>query len=120
MCKVGGEQALVDLDGKTVCIDPCLVDFIKLVNQNYKKTVACCCGHGNRPGVIAFEDGSEFIIARNWEEARHIERAVPYSITGLLWDDERLSWVDPSTKKPFRPEGRIEDFKKENDAHADV
>ncbi|MCK5606503.1 hypothetical protein KAR91_31665 [Candidatus Pacearchaeota archaeon] len=62
------------VDDKHVCIDSCIVTLVKVLNGGGFKTVASCCGHGNRPGSIIFSDGTELAIFPNWESARKIDR----------------------------------------------
>lgn len=58
-------------------IDKCIQHLIKVLNDNGYKTVASCCGHGNRPGNIALADGRELIIAPDWESGRKVDRCFP-------------------------------------------
>lgn len=60
-------------DGRMRAIDACLAPLVKVLNEAGIATVACCCGHGKRPGNIALKDGRELIIARNYDEARLID-----------------------------------------------
>ena len=75
MCKWGNTSPL-EIKGKTVFIDNCIFDLVKSLNENYKTTIACCCGHGKQPTSIAFEDGSEIIIL-NYEQARKVSKLFP-------------------------------------------
>lgn len=88
-CKTAStrEAAMVVLrrDGTgipTVWCDQCIAPLVAALNAGGIATVASCCGHGRRPGAIAFADGRELIICRNWEEARLVERAVPFDANG--------------------------------------
>lgn len=71
-------------------LDPCLISLIKVLNKVGLKTIASCCGHGHRPGNIALEDGREIIIARNYQEAREIDKLFPVSITGESKTKEKI------------------------------
>ncbi len=62
---------------KKVGIDSCIAPIIKALNDGGITTIACCCGHGKRPGSIILGDGREFIIAPDYETARTVEVAFP-------------------------------------------
>ena len=62
---------------KMVDIDSCIFPIIKALNDGMVVTIACCCGHGKRPGSIVLADGREFIIAPDYEIARIVEAAFP-------------------------------------------
>lgn len=62
---------------KMVDIDACIAPIIKALNDGGVVTIACCCGHGKRPGSIVLADGREFIIALDYETARTVEAAFP-------------------------------------------
>ena len=64
------------IKGKPRDIDIEIYDLVKLLNENYKTTIACCCGHGKQPISIAFEDGSEIIIL-NYKQARKVDKLFP-------------------------------------------
>ncbi len=64
--------------------DPCIAELVQALNDAGFDTIASCCGHGHRPGNIMLRDGREFIIARNWGEARQIDRLFPIDINGNL------------------------------------
>jgi hypothetical protein len=53
-------------------LDPCVRELISVLNNNGFKTIASCCGHGQRPGIISLADGRELVIARNFQEAIEI------------------------------------------------
>ena len=63
-------------------IDPCLMPLVAALNGAGLKTLASCCGHGRRPASVLLEDGREIIVARSWEEARLLEKAIPTNING--------------------------------------
>lgn len=58
-------------------IDKCLIPLITALNAAGLKTVASCCGHGNRPGNIALADGREIMIIQDYKTARMIESIFP-------------------------------------------
>jgi len=63
-------------------LDPCLISLITALNKAGLKTIASCCGHGWRPGNIVLEDDREILIARNYEEARKMEKVISIDING--------------------------------------
>lgn len=66
-----------DKDGiPDVWCDPEIVDLVKALNEGGVRTVASCSGHGERTGNIALKDGRELIIAKDFAEARKIERTI--------------------------------------------
>ena len=75
MCKWGNTRPL-KINGKNRDIDDCIFSLVRLLNDNYKTTIASCCGHGKQPTSIAFEDGSEIIIL-NYEQARKVDELFP-------------------------------------------
>ena len=54
-------------------IDACIAPIVQALNDTGLATRACCCGHGEHPGVISLMDGREVLIARTYEEAREAE-----------------------------------------------
>lgn len=74
-----------DRQGGAFSCDPCLYDMVKALNDAGIRTVASCCGHGFRPGNIALADGRELVLARNFDEARYIDRVFPIDINGQSW-----------------------------------
>ena len=75
MCKWGNTSPL-EIKGKTVFIDNCIFDLVKLLNENYKTTIASCCGHGKQPTRITFEDKSEIVIL-DYKQATKISNLFP-------------------------------------------
>jgi hypothetical protein len=64
-------------------VDQCIAPVVEALNSWGIRTVASCCGHGQRPGNIALADGRELIIAADFETGREIDAAFP-SINGDL------------------------------------
>ncbi len=64
------------LEQKNVAIDSCILDLIKALNKNNIHTIASCCGHGKVNGNIALRDGRELIIAKDFKEARKLEKSI--------------------------------------------
>jgi hypothetical protein len=83
MCKHSLEAAQVRLakprrDGRTHApVDPCIADLVQVLNDGGFPTVASCCGHGHRPGVINLADGRELVIMPSFEQARRIDHLWP-------------------------------------------
>lgn len=69
--------------------DPCIVGIVRALNDAGLRTIASCCGHGFRPGNIVLADRREIMIARNFEEARAIDRLFPVDINGNAWQSRR-------------------------------
>jgi hypothetical protein len=76
MCEQGNTEP-VYANGDVRDVDHCIAPIVKALNEAGVATIACCCGHGVRPGNIALVDGRELILARNYEEARAVDRAFP-------------------------------------------
>jgi len=75
MCE-WGDTVVIDVDGPRD-VDRCIASLVRALNDGGVKTVASCCGHGNRPGNIALADGRELIIASDYETGRAIDAAFP-------------------------------------------
>ena len=48
-----------------VWCDPCLVGIVAALNAGGLRTVASCCGHGQRDGVISLQDGRELYLVNS-------------------------------------------------------
>lgn len=81
MC-IHGTTKVLEIKGIKRDIDFCLYEHIKTLNESGIATIASCCGHGHRPGNIALADGRELIIARNYDEARSIDKMFKFDIHG--------------------------------------
>jgi len=75
MCKWGNYKYL-KINNKLRAIDECLFDFVKLLNDNGYKTVACCCGHGKQPSRISLENKKE-ILFFDFDTAQEISQLFP-------------------------------------------
>lgn len=73
MCTMG-DTVVVSTARGPVDVDSCIAQIVDTMNRAGLATVASCCGHGHRPGVISLADGRELVIARDYDEARSIER----------------------------------------------
>ena len=87
MCERGNTVPVLlgkDADGnfRWVDIDACIATLVQVLNLHGFPTRASCCGHGERPGSIALEDGRELIIARNYGEARSLDGRVFTTCSG--------------------------------------
>lgn len=76
MCKQG-DTVPVFANGCIRDVDRCIAPLVSALNDAGIKTVACCCGHGVRPGNVALADGRELIIAPDYKTARIAEKAFP-------------------------------------------
>lgn len=76
MCKQGDTSTL-EIDGTVRDIDRCIYPLVQALNDRGFRTIACCCGHGKRPGNIALADGRELIIAPDYETGRAVDAAFP-------------------------------------------
>lgn len=77
MCEWGNTEIVKTSSGKEVDVDSCIVPLVYALNMAGIETVACCCGHGKRPGNIALKDGRELIIAPNYDVGRDIDNTFP-------------------------------------------
>lgn len=50
-------QAVLPINGRTVCVDFCIHHIVAALNAGGVETVACCCGHGLQRGRIDLKDG---------------------------------------------------------------
>lgn len=76
MCE-HGDTTIRWIAARPVELDRCIAGLVETLNKAGYRTVASCCGHGNRPGSIAFANGQELIVARNYDEARQIDAMFP-------------------------------------------
>lgn len=83
-CHENREAAMVRLKAGGCC-DPCVASIVMALNAAGIDTLASCCGHGFRPGNIALADGRELVIARDFAEARAIDKIFPVDINGDDW-----------------------------------
>lgn len=75
-CNQDRERKMVAISHGVWC-DPCIVSLVSALYNVGIRTVASCCGHGRRPGVIMLADGRELLIARNAEMARRMDAGFP-------------------------------------------
>ncbi len=75
MCEHGDTVRL--FLGQPVGVDRCIVPLVKALNSARLRTIASCCGHGYRPGVIALSDGRELLICKDYETARLADSVFP-------------------------------------------
>ena len=55
-------QACMPLNGRVCSIDWCIHHIVAALNAGGVETVASCCGHGTRDGVITLKDGRELAV----------------------------------------------------------
>lgn len=72
----------INIKGHIQGIDPCIAPLVEALNNTGFRTVASCCGHGHRPGVISLDDGRELIVATSYDQAREVEQAFPLTSHG--------------------------------------
>lgn len=60
-------QACMPIDGRVRCIDKCISHIVACLNAGGIKTVASCCGHGEKQGRIDLEDGRILYIKEKQE-----------------------------------------------------
>lgn len=79
-----GEEPTIVLQTERgpIGVDASIAPIVDALNKAGAPTIASCSGHGHRPGNIALRDGRELIIARNYEEARLIDRLFPIGSNG--------------------------------------
>ena len=66
--KTYANQASLPINGKVVCIDWCIHQIVAALNAGGVETVACCCGHGKKPGRIDLADGRILTITQERDE----------------------------------------------------
>jgi len=76
MCE-RGDIVHIPIGGRVCDIDRCISHIVAALNAGGLKTVACCCGHGHRPGSIILEDGRELIVMPDWDSARLLDPLYP-------------------------------------------
>ena len=62
--KTYANQACLPINGKVRCIDWCIHQIVAALNAGGVETVACCCGHGKKPGRIDLADGRILTITQ--------------------------------------------------------
>uniref|UniRef100_A0A6H1ZHQ9 Uncharacterized protein n=1 Tax=viral metagenome TaxID=1070528 RepID=A0A6H1ZHQ9_9ZZZZ len=75
MCKWNNTKVL-EVKGVPRDIDSCIFNLVKVLNEHYKTTVACCCGHEKQPSRISFDDGTEMILCTH-DQAQQISKLFP-------------------------------------------
>lgn len=63
-------------------IDACISPLVNALNWGGFPTVSSCCGHGNRPGVVALADGRWLVIAADRETYQYIDDSFPVTAYG--------------------------------------
>lgn len=62
MCNHPNRTTAMPVISPGVWCDPCLVPLVRALNDGGIRTVASCCGHGERDGSICLADGRELVI----------------------------------------------------------
>lgn len=57
-------QVPMPLNGRVQDIDFCIADIVSALNAANIKTLASCCGHGERLGSIMLDDGRELVVSK--------------------------------------------------------
>jgi hypothetical protein len=78
----GQEVEILLIDGVKIEVDREISPIVRALKAAGASTKASCSGHGHRPGNIVLRDGREIIIARDFDEARKIDRLFPLDING--------------------------------------
>lgn len=60
-----------------VAIDRCLYPLVAVLNATGYPTIASCCGHGHRPGLISLCDGRQLLIVPTLAEATALTAHYP-------------------------------------------
>jgi len=60
--KTYANQASLPINGKVRCIDWCIHHIVAALNAGGVQTVASCCGHGKKDGIITLSDGRTLTI----------------------------------------------------------
>lgn len=81
MCQHGNTIPM-PIGGRVRDIDSCIAHIVAALNAGGLQTVACCCGHGHRPGRISLEDGRELFILPSYEAGQALDRQFPTDIHG--------------------------------------
>ena len=68
------EITVLTINDKQCSIDSCIAPIVKALNNGGIKTIASCCGHGNRWGNIILSTGQELIIAPDYESGRAFDK----------------------------------------------
>ena len=88
MCKQG-DTVVMPIGGRVYDIDRCIHHLVAALNAGGVRTVASCCGHGNRPGCIILEDGRELFVVASFDEGRKLDQLI-----GVDNQGERLQTAD--------------------------
>lgn len=62
---------------QTVSVDACIQTLVQAINNAGIQTLNSCCGHGQQPGWVAFEDGRHILIAKDHEQMREMHADFP-------------------------------------------
>lgn len=71
MCERGDTRPVVLPDGRTVPVDSCIQPLVQALNLYEVTTTGSCCGHGEKPGMIALADGRMLLVCQ-WPEEKQL------------------------------------------------
>lgn len=60
--KTHANQAAMPVNGRVICVDWCIHHIVAALNAAGIETIASCCGHGLRDGIISLSDGRDLHI----------------------------------------------------------
>lgn len=61
-------QACMPIRGRVRGIDWCIHQIVAALNAGGVETVACCCGHGEKPGRIDLADGRVLTVTEGRDQ----------------------------------------------------
>ena len=67
-------------------IDECIKPIVDALNKNGVKTIASCCGHGFRNGIISLKDGRQLSIFPNHKSWKEFDKTQLTDINGQIRD----------------------------------
>jgi hypothetical protein len=100
MCEWGNTKT-IQINGEVVGVDSCIANLIQELNGLGYKTVASCCGHGVRPGVISFADGGQFLLIDSFSELEKINELIntKYPPISMEHIESEECWCEPEIEE---------------------
>lgn len=77
-------QVPMPLNGRSHGIDICIADIVSALNASNIQTIASCCGHGSRDGIISLSDGRELTIKLHNEHSTVGDVELKYLLNNLM------------------------------------
>jgi hypothetical protein len=97
--RISKPKAIQWKDRRTaIQVDACIAPIVTALNDAGIATVASCCGHGKRPGIIALEDGRELLVMPDWESSRRLDPLWP-DINGDPIQRDESFYADGPTRE---------------------